>query len=173
MGKPCENITITNLTTAHGHGGVSIGSEMSGGVHNVAISNCVFKGTDRGIRIKTQRGRGGVVERVVASNIAMQNVPEPFGISMFYSRGNVDSEEPVTNGTPRFRDFHFDNIVATGARSAGQITGLVEMPVSGVTLCNVRLNAQRGFSCRNVREIEFRDVRIEAAEGAAVEATKV
>ncbi|MEJ2009626.1 MAG: glycoside hydrolase family 28 protein [Acidobacteriota bacterium] len=173
MGKPCENVTITNLTTIHGHGGVSIGSEMSGGVRNVAISNCAFQSTQRGIRVKTQRGRGGVVERVVASNITMQDVPEPFGISMFYSRGDVNSSQPVTDATPRFRDFQFDNIVATGARLAGQITGLMEMPVSSVALSNVRLDARRGFSCRNVREIAFREVRIESVEGPALEARNV
>lgn len=173
MGKPCENITITNLTTIHGHGGVSIGSEMSGGVHNVAISNCAFHGTQRGIRIKTQRGRGGVVERVVASNIVMQDVHQPFTVTMFYSHGNVECAKPVTVATPQFREFQFINIIADGARSAGQITGLVEMPISKVTLSDVRMKARRGFSCQNAREVEFRDVRIESAEGSALWARNV
>lgn len=173
MGKPCENITITNLTTIHGHGGVSIGSEMSGGVRNVAISNCAFHGTDRGIRIKTQRGRGGVVERVVANNIVMQDVPEPIAVTMFYSHGNVEAAKPVTVATPQFRDFQFSNMIADGARFAGQITGLVEMPVSKVTLSDIRVNGRRGFSCQNSREIEFRDVRIETAEGSALRARNV
>jgi polygalacturonase len=172
MGKPCENITITNLTTAHGHG-VSIGSEMSGGVRNVSISNCVFQGTDRGIRVKTQRGRGGVVEGVVASNIVMQDVPEAFAITMFYSRGNPGEARPVDEGTPRFRDFYLSNITARGARSAGQITGLREMPVSGVVMSGIRIEAANGLSCQNARQIEFHNVRMENARGAALTAKNV
>src|SRR5664280_47771 len=67
--SPTENITITNCTMLRGHGGVVIGSEMSGGVKRVAITNCVFEGTDRGIRLKTMRGRGGVIEDLLVSNI--------------------------------------------------------------------------------------------------------
>lgn len=172
MGKPCENITITNLTTAHGHG-VSIGSEMSGGVRNVAISNCVFQGMDRGIRIKTQRGRGGVVEGVAAGNIVMQDVPEPFALTCFYSRGNPDEAQPVNEGTPRFRDFHFAHITARGARSAGQITGLREMPISGVAFSNVHIEAEHGFTCQNARRVAFHDVRIESASGPVLAVKRV
>ena len=70
--RPCENITVTGCTMLHGHGGVVIGSETAGGVRHVAIANCVFDGTDRGIRIKTCRGRGSAVEHVSVSNVVMQ-----------------------------------------------------------------------------------------------------
>jgi polygalacturonase len=80
MGKPDENITITNCVMLRGHGGVTIGSEMSGGVRNVVVSNCVFQGTDVGIRVKSQRGRGGVVEGLSVSNIVMQDVASAFTI---------------------------------------------------------------------------------------------
>ncbi|HEV2417181.1 MAG TPA: glycoside hydrolase family 28 protein [Terriglobia bacterium] len=172
VGKPCENITITNLTTGHGHG-VSIGSEMSGGVRNVTITNCVFQGMDRGIRIKTQRGRGGVVEGVTAANIVMQDVPEPFALTCFYSRGNPDEARPVDEGTPKFRDFHFAHITARGARSAGQITGLREMPISGVVFNDIRIEAQRGFTCQNARELAFHNVYIESTRGPALAAKTV
>src|SRR5207237_7045192 len=85
MNKPDEDITISNCVMYRGHGGVTIGSEMSGGVRNVVVSNCVFHGTENGIRIKSQRGRGGVVEGLIVSNIVMQDVPTPFTISTFYS----------------------------------------------------------------------------------------
>ncbi len=173
VGRPCENITITNLTTAHGHGGVSIGSEMSGGVRNVAISNCAFLGTQRGIRIKTQRGRGGEVEGIVAANITMQDVPEAFTLTMFYTQGDVESKHLVGEGTPRFRNFHFSNMTAQGSRSAGQITGLREMPISSVVLNNIRVDAARGFSCHNARELRLHDVRIESSEGPALSAKNV
>ena len=74
VGRPCENITVTNCTMLDGHGGVVIGSEMSGGVRRVTISNCVFEGTDRGIRIKTTRGRGGVIEDIRVSNVVMTRI---------------------------------------------------------------------------------------------------
>ncbi|MGH9345476.1 MAG: glycosyl hydrolase family 28 protein, partial [Terriglobia bacterium] len=151
--------------------GVSIGSEMSGGVRNVTITNCVFQGMDRGIRIKTQRGRGGVVEGITASNIVMQDVPEPFALTCFYSRGNPDEMRPVDEGTPRFRDFHFAHITARGARSAGQITGLREMPISGVAFSDIRIEAERGFTCQNARELAFHNVYIESGQGPAL-ATK-
>jgi polygalacturonase len=72
--RPTENITITNCTMLRGHGGVVIGSEMSGNVKRITITNCVFEGTDRGIRIKTMRGRGGVIEDLLVSNIVMNNM---------------------------------------------------------------------------------------------------
>ncbi len=174
VGKPCENITITNLTTRRGHGGVSIGSEMSGDVRNVAISNCVFQGTDRGIRIKTKRGRGGVVEGVTASNIVMQDVPEAFYFTMYYGHaGGLNEKEPVNAGTPRFRDFHMANITARGARVAGEIMGLAEMPIQDVTFSDVQIEAGKGFACQNARHLGFYNVQIETADGPPLGAEKV
>ncbi len=97
---PCENITITNCIMAHGHGGVVIGSEMSGGVRNVVISNCIFEGTDRGIRIKTRRGRGGVVEDIRVSNIVMKNVMCPFAFYMYYHCGKGGKEKEFGTNLP-------------------------------------------------------------------------
>ncbi len=169
MGIPNENITITNCTMLKGHGGVVIGSEMSGGVRNVSISNCVFQGTDRGLRIKSQRGRGGVVEGVTFSNIVMQDVPEPFNITMFYSGTDKPEEKhPVNVGTPRFRDILINNVTARGARSAGQITGLQEMAIEGVTLSNVRVQAEKGFICRDAKDITFNNVEIDTGSGPAL-----
>ena len=125
MGRPDENITISNNVMLRGHGGVTIGSEMSGGVRNVVVSNNVFQGTDVGIRVKAQRGRGGVVEGLTVSNIVMQDVVSAFTITTFYmGRDKPEDVFPVDEGTPRFRDFHFSNITARGSRTAGQITGL-------------------------------------------------
>jgi polygalacturonase len=169
VGIPCENITVTNCTMMKGHGGVVIGSEMSGGVRNVVVSNCVFQGTDKGIRIKSQRGRGGVVEGVSVSNIVMQNVPEAFTITTFYQGSDTPGEiHAVGDGTPRFRDIRIGNVTARGSKSAGQITGLREMPISGITFSNVRIQAETGFSIQNARDIAFRDVEIEVAKGPGI-----
>ena len=146
MGKPDENITITNCVMLKGHGGVTIGSEMSGGVRNVVVSNCVFQGTDVGIRIKSQRGRGNVVEGLTASNIVMQEVRSAFTITTFYMGSDKPEDVfPVNEGTPRFRDFHFSNITARGSDTAGEVTGLREMPIEDITFSEVHIQAKTGM----------------------------
>src|SRR6201999_1102662 len=102
-------------------------SEMSGGVLNVVVSNCAFHGTDNAIRIKSQRGRGGVVEGITVNNIVMQDVANPFTITSFYMGNDKPTDVfPVDEGTPLFRDMLFSDITARGASSAGSITGLKE-----------------------------------------------
>jgi polygalacturonase len=149
----CENITITNCTMAHGHGGVVIGSEMSGDVRNVTIANCVFIGTDRGIRLKSRRGRGGLVEDIRVSNLVMKEVLCPFTMNLYYAPGawgdptiSDKRPHPVDESTPRFRRIHYSHITARGVKlAAGFLFGLAEMPVE---------------------EIEFSDVAIEMAAEA-------
>jgi len=169
MGKPDENITITNCVMLKGHGGVTIGSEMSGGVRNVVVTNCVFQGTDVGIRIKSQRGRGNVVEGLTASNIVMQDVRSAFTITTFY-QGSDKPEDvfPVNEGTPRFRDFHFSNITARDSETAGQVTGLKEMPIEDITFSDIHIRAKTGMTVTNAKQIVFKDVTIDTESGPAV-----
>jgi polygalacturonase len=149
--RPCQNITITNCTLVHGHGGVVIGSEMTGCVRNVAISNCIFVGTDRGIRFKARRGRGGVVEDVRASNLVMDGVKVPIAINLFYGCGawndprvNDIAPIPVDEHTPRFRRLRFSNITATNAKFAAMfVVGLPEMYVEDVSLQDVVIRLDR------------------------------
>jgi len=169
MGRPDEDITIANCVMLHGHGGVTIGSEMSGGVRNVVVTNCVFQGTDHGIRFKSQRGRGGCIEGVSVSNIVMQDVATPIAIVTFYSgKDSADEEFPVGEGTPRFRDMLFSNITARGATVAGTIAGLREMPIENLTFSNVHLAAQKGLSIVNAKGIAFLDCTIDPAQGPAL-----
>jgi polygalacturonase len=169
MGRPDENITIANCVMKKGHGGVTIGSEMSGGVHNVTVANCVFQGTDIGIRVKAQRGRGNVVEGLTVANVVMQDVPHPFTITTFYHGSDQPGDVyPVDEGTPRFRDFLFSNITARGAKDAGSITGLRELPIENISFSNVHIQAAKGFTCTNAREISFLDVVINTDEGPAL-----
>jgi len=169
MGKPDENITITNCVMLKGHGGVTIGSEMSGGVRNVVVTNCVFQGTDIGIRIKAQRGRGNVVEGVTASNIVMQDVRSAFTITTFYMGSDKPEDVfPVNEGTPRFRDFHFSNITARDSETAGQVTGLKEMPIEDITFSDVHIRAKTGMTVTNAKQIVFKDVTIDTESGPAV-----
>ena len=144
VGEPCENVVITNCTTAHGRGGVVIGSEMSGDVRNVTVSNCVFDGTLRGLRIKTERGRGGVVENIRATNNVMRGIDIGFSITMYYLAAGTRTKQPVTEETPRIRNIHYDNTTMTEARSPATIVGLPEMPVQDLHLTNLRVGASMG-----------------------------
>jgi polygalacturonase/pectin methylesterase-like acyl-CoA thioesterase len=146
---PCENITFTNCTMFHGHAGIALGSETSGWIRNVVISNCVFVGTDRGLRFKSRRGRGGGIEDVSADNIIMDGVLCPIAMNLFYAPGAAKGDKkiaeqdvsyPVDESTPRFRRFRFSNISAKNAQyAAAFLLGLPEMPIDDVTFQNVSL----------------------------------
>lgn len=168
---PAENYTITNTTMLSGHGGVVIGSEMSGGVKKIVISNCVFDGTDRGIRIKTARGRGGVVEDIRVSNIVMKNIQrEAIVLNMQYAKTEV---EPVSERTPIFRNIHFSNITGVNINTAGKIDGIEEMPVDQITFNDIQLDAKEGFSILNAKNIEFHQVTINTTIGSALKIENV
>lgn len=194
--KATENVTITNCTMMHGHGGVVIGSEMSGSVRNVTISNCVFVGTDRGLRFKARRGRGGVVEDIRANNIVMDGVLVPIAVNLFYAPGARGEKKitdtnpwPVDDSTPRFRRLRFSNITARNIKSAaGFILGLPEMPVEDVACENLSFfvdpdntqasapemfpnsekRARAGFLARGVSRLTLRNVDISDQVGPAV-----
>ncbi len=169
MGRPDEDIVIADCVMSHGHGGVTIGSEMSGGVRNVVVTNCVFHGTDNGIRIKSQRGRGGIVEGLVVSNIVMLDVPLPFTISTFYAGSDrPEDSHPVDIGTPRYRDLFFSNITARNAKTAGVITGLREMPIENVRFSNVCITAESGFTITSAKGVTFLDTVIDTAKGPSL-----
>ena len=84
--RPCEDVTIRQCCMRDGHGSVTIGSEMAGGVKNLTVRDCLFLETDRGLRIKTRRGRGkdAVVQGILFENIRMDHVRTPFVINCFY-----------------------------------------------------------------------------------------
>jgi polygalacturonase len=132
-----------------GHGGVVFGSEQSGGIENVTVSKCLFDGTDRGLRIKTRRGRGriGVTDNIVFENILMTKVKVPFVVNMYYNMGDetghteyvyTTEKLPVDDRTPLIGKFKFKNMVCKGVGfSAGAFYGLPEAPIGGVTFENV------------------------------------
>ena len=165
-GRPCENLTITNCVMLAGHGGVVIGSEMSGGVRRVAISNCVFDGTDAGIRFKSSRGRGGIVEMIRVDNIVMNNIQRnAFIFDLFYDK---DSKiEPVSERTPVFRNVHLSNITGKDIKKIGYITGIEEMPVEEISFSNVNMVATEGFTAKTATNIQFHNVDFAVAKGAS------
>jgi polygalacturonase len=165
-GKATENVTITNCTMLSGHGGVVIGSEMSGGIKKITISNCVFDGTDRGIRIKSARGRGGVVEDIRVDNIVMKNIKEEaIVLSLFYDKGT--QVEAVTEKTPIFRNIHMSNITASNVNKAGQILGITEMPIQNITFSNINMDGKEGFTVSTATDVEFHDVKVNATVGSS------
>ena len=163
LGVPCENITITNCTMLSGHGGVVIGSEMSGSVRKVTISNCVFDGTDRGIRIKSTRGRGGVVEDIRVSNIIMSNIKrEAVVLNLKYSEMPV---EPMSERTPLFRDISISGLTAVGVKTPVKIVGLEEAPVTDIILRDINVkNAREKCIFENCERIRLTDVIVNGKE---------
>lgn len=158
---PCKNIVIRNCLMREGHGGVVFGSELSGGIENVTVKRCLFDGTDRGLRIKTRRGRGrtGKCGEVKFSDIIMRGVKVPFVINMYYNMGDESGHReyvwtkeklPVDERTPRIGCFTFENMSCTGVEyAAGVFYGLPESPIASVTFSNVafeyKKDAQAGF----------------------------
>ena len=163
LGVPCENITITNCTMLSGHGGVVIGSEMSGSVRKVTISNYVFDGTDRGIRIKSTRGRGGVVEDIRVSNIIMSNIKrEAVVLNLKYSEMPV---EPMSERTPLFRDISISGLTAVGVKTPVKIVGLEEAPVTDIILRDINVkNAREKCIFENCERIRLTDVIVNGKE---------
>ncbi|MCU4158026.1 glycoside hydrolase family 28 protein [Carboxylicivirga sp. A043] len=165
-----ENITITNCTMMDGHGGVVIGSEMSGSVRRVTISNCVFKGTDRGIRFKTMRGRGGYIEDVCISNIVMYDILKQ-GI-MMNMRYHETPVEQVSERTPTIRNISIDNIRINKAKQAIAFLGLEERSIQNIRISGVNVNANQGIFGEYASDIDLSDIRIKVDKGIPVEFKK-
>ncbi len=171
-----EDITVTDCTMLHGHG-ISIGSGTLGGVRNVTVRNCTFENTANGLRIKSARGKGGLVENINYSDITMTNVNPAITLTCSYMNSSAgdtvqrsapkeeDIAQPVAVDTPIFRNIHISNLTATCTKSAGVINGLPESPISNVVLENVRISSLTGFSIKNAKGIQFKNVQVTTKEG--------
>jgi polygalacturonase len=145
---PSTNITITDCTFENGHG-LSIGSEVAGGVQNVHAERIHFKGTDQGIRIKAARDRGNDVSNISYKDITMEDVKTAILITEYYPHPAPEGEipsEPVGRLTPRFHGITIENVTATNSGSAGIIVGLPESPVLALSVKNVHLEGKTGLS---------------------------
>jgi polygalacturonase len=158
---PSSDISITNSECMHGHG-ISIGSELAGGAHDITVDNVNFTGTDAGIRIKSNRGRGNDIYNLHYSNIKMTNVKIPIQIVEYYPNSSVpepsipgtDPVQPLVKHTPRFHDITIKSVTATGAITAMQIIGLPESPIKGLVLENVDIAADKSAKIQNVELTE-------------------
>jgi polygalacturonase len=166
---PSKNITITDCTFENGHG-LSIGSEIAGGVQNVHAERIHFKGTDQGIRIKSARDRGNDVSNLSFKDLTMEDVKTAILITEFYPHAAPEGEvpaEPMGRLTPKFHDITIENVTATGSNSAGTIVGLPESPVLGLTLKNVHLAAKTGLAIAYATVV-LDDVTVKADTGEAI-----
>lgn len=177
IGAPTENVLIEDCIVYHAHGGFTIGSEMSGGVRNVRVNNCLFMGTDVGLRFKSTRGRGGVVEKIYISNIRMTDIEtEAIGFNMYYggkapldAKGDLamsaQKEVAVSEETSQFRDIYIENVICRGARTAVLLQGLPEMPINGIHMKNVSISAKSGMVWMDTENITCENVEILNSKG--------
>jgi polygalacturonase len=183
-GRPTENLIIKNCIVYHGHGGVTIGSEMSGGVKNVFVSGCTFIGTDVGLRFKSNRGRGGVVENINCSEINMIDIPaQAISFNLYYgglsqteisaegqnNKKAKDEAPQVSEGTPLFRNISFRNITCKGAAQAIFLQGLPEQNLQNVTLENIDIEAEKGLSLIDVTGVTAKNLHLITKERRAVD----
>jgi len=163
VGRPTENVVMRHCSAKRGHGGLVIGSEMSGSVRNVFMHDCDFEGTDRVLRIKSRPGRGGVVERVWVENVTARDMKrEVVILNMDYS----SDKNPVTDtAPPRFRDIHVKNVAAAGAPVAIRITGMESSPIETVTFSDLAIVAEAGVVARHARGVSFDRVAITPTKG--------
>lgn len=179
-GMPTENIIIKNNVVYHGHGGFVVGSEMSGGARNIHVSDCTFIGTDIGLRFKTTRGRGGIVENIYIKNIDMINIPtQTIGFNMFYEgsspvledgqkqEGNKTPEKvyPVTDETPVFRNIFFKNINAVNSYEAITLLGLAEMNLKNIVIEDSKFDTKKALTIVDADGIQLKNVTLKYSEG--------
>jgi len=168
-GMPTENLIARNCTVYHAHGGFVIGSEMSGGARNLFVENCTFIGTDIGLRFKTTRGRGGIVENIFINNIAMKDiVGEAILFDMYYAAQDPiplagEKREPpkvetlpVSDATPQFQNFHIKNVVCNGAEKGIFVRGLPEMNVKNIVMEDMVIQANKGLDMTEGSDITLK-----------------
>jgi polygalacturonase len=178
QGPSCEDIVIADCIVYHGHGGFVIGSESFGGARNISVRNCVFIGTDIGLRFKSLRGKGGLIENVYVDGIQMRAIEnEAVLFDMYYGGDSPEVEsakkhdageaEPVTDRTPRFQNFEIKNIVCKGASRALLVIGLPEMPVKNITLSHLSMVASTGCLIQDADGIVIHDSHFSFTNGPA------
>jgi polygalacturonase len=172
-GMPTENVTIRGCTVYASHGGFVIGSEMSGGVRNMKVTNCTFIGSDIGLRFKTARGRGGVVENIYIDGIYMKDiVGEAILFDMYYMAkdpvplaGEVRELpkvvfQPVDESTPVFKNFNISNIYCNGAERAIFVRGIPEMHVQNVVMENMTIHSNKGIDIQEASGLSFKNITV-------------
>lgn len=165
VGRPCENVIIRRCRTLHGHGGVVLGSEMSAGIRNVFAYDCEFDGTERGVRIKSQPGRGGFIENVWCQNLRMGKIlKQAIQMTLLYSKG-----DSVSEAQPVLRNFHFQDITCRQAEVAIELSGLPENSLRELKFENVTLAAKKGLEAKWVEGVQLKGVTIQPASSPVLQ----
>lgn len=168
-----KNIIIADCIVYHAHGGFVIGSNTDGGMQNIYVTNCDFVNTDVGIRVKSSRGRGGLVHDVFVDHIYMRDIlNEAILFNTYYdedTKGGTSAPVAVNSRTPRFQDFHISDIYCNNARSAIAITGLPEMPVNHIYMSDMVISAKMAFSAVDAADISLKDVKLISQASTLIE----
>ncbi|RYD96201.1 MAG: DUF386 family protein, partial [Sphingobacteriales bacterium] len=174
-GPRLENVVIAGCTVYRGHGGFVIGSNTDGGMNNIYVRDCNFIGTDIGIRVKSNAGRGGLVHNVFIRDIFMSDIRnEAILFDTYYEDVTAGKEAKDVKTTaqdkvPEFRDFRISNIYCHGARTAVSITGLPQMPVQQIYFDSMLISATRAYGAKDTLGIHFRNARVLLPGGNAVD----
>ena len=169
VARPCENIVIRHNQGRRGHGGVVIGSETSGGIRNVFIRDCTFDGTDRGLRFKTARGRGAVIENIWVQDVTMGTIRKEAIIVNTLRYTDRYPAYPLSDRTPTYRNLHFKKITCEYAKGTGiQIIGLPEKPIGFFTFENIKIKSEEGIRAQDARNLTFVNVQIVSNKGPVV-----
>jgi polygalacturonase len=166
---PCKNILIRHNIGLQGHGGIVIGSEMSGGVENLYAHDCEFFGTDRVVRLKTGRGRGAYIRNCYYKDLKADTIErEAIRINMLY--GNTGKEvQEVNEGTPVIENIHIENLSCEYAKRHNiTIIGIPEMPVNNVTMKNISIGGKNGVEISNAKNIQIDNISLRNTNGSAV-----
>ncbi|HTP13875.1 MAG TPA: glycoside hydrolase family 28 protein [Bacteroidota bacterium] len=170
VNKPTANVVVRHCRGLQGHGGIVIGSETSGGVWNVYATDCTFNGTERIVRIKTARGRGGVIENLWFDHLSADTIQqEALHINMLYT-GMRFPAQPVTETTPTIRNIHFSDISCSFGKSyAIEVLGLPERPASDLTFSKITIESAKGIHCVDADSISFINVKVTPAHWPVVD----
>ena len=163
VGQPTENVVIRNCRGLRGHGGIVIGSETSGSIRNIYAENCQFNGTDRIVRIKTARGRGGMIENMWFNDLTGENIVlEAIHLNMLYTGTRLPSQ-PVVSSTPSIRNIHFENIKCLSGKSyAIEILGLPEMLIRTITFDRIDATSAKGINIADVDGVSIKNSKFKA-----------
>jgi len=165
-GPQLENILILACKVFKAHGGFSVGSNTDGGMRNIYVKDCIYDGTDVGINMKSNSGRGGLVENIYIDNIVMKNiVKEAILFNAYYEnvpagKEAKDVKTTATDKIPEFTNIHISNIFCEGANTGVSITGLPYMPVHDIYFSNMSIIAKKEVDTTHVKNLNFENVRI-------------
>lgn len=186
INRPTVGVEIKGCTVRNAHGGIVIGSETAAGMSGIHASDCDLSGTDRGIRIKSRRGRGGDINDIELRNLVMNDTLCPIAMNMYYKCGITDVNAPefslekqeITSETPRIHNVKIIGCKGTGCKaSAGFIVGLPEMPIDNLEIRDCHFTTDESSDCSPMEsdmfyglpEVSVKSFRVRNAPGAKFE----